>query len=443
MTQLEWLSAADAARAVRDGAASSEELVAACLARILEVDGAVQAWAHLDPEHALAQARALDRMRQAGEALGPLHGVPVGIKDIIDTADLPTECGSRIHAGRTPAHDATVVAMLRAAGAVVMGKTVTTEFALYSPGKTRNPHDPSRTPGGSSSGSAAAVAAGMVPIAIGTQTNGSVIRPAAFCGVFGFKPTHGLVSRSGILRLSRTLDHVGVFARTLDDIGLACEQLVGGDPADPDTRARARIPFREIAAAEPPLPPLLAWVEPPGWERAQPQMHEAFDELVGALGDRVVAIPLGESAGRALAIHRTILDAELAFNLAAEYERGADAMSASLREQIERGRRVTAFEHQIAVSRIAAINDGFDEIFERCDAIVTAAAPGVAPAGLESTGDPSYCTLWSLAGMPALSMPLMTGEAGLPIGVQLVGRRHADARLLRTARWLAARLASH
>lgn len=443
MTQLEWLSAADAARAVRDGAASSEELVVACLARIREVDGAVQAWAHLDPEHALAQARALDRMRQAGEALGPLHGVPVGIKDIIDTADLPTECGSRIHAGRTPAHDATVVAMLRAAGAVVMGKTVTTEFALYSPGKTRNPHDASRTPGGSSSGSAAAVAAGMVPIAIGTQTNGSIIRPAAFCGVYGFKPTHGLVSRGGILRLSRTLDHVGVFARTLDDIGLACEQLVGGDPADPDTRARARIPFREIAAAEPPLPPLLAWVEPPGWERAQPQMHEAFDELVGALGDRVVAIPLGESAGRALAIHRTILDAELAFNLAAEYERGADAMSGSLREQIERGRRVTAFEHQIAVSRIAAINDGFDEIFERCDAIVTAAAPGVAPAGLESTGDPSYCTLWSLAGMPALSMPLMKSEAGLPIGVQLVGRRHADARLLRTARWLAARLASH
>ncbi|KAB2872444.1 MAG: amidase, partial [Burkholderiaceae bacterium] len=332
-TPFEWLSAVDAARAVRDGAASSEELVAACLGRIREVDGAVQAWAQLDPEHALAQARALDQMRQAGEALGPLHGVPVGIKDIIDTADLPTECGSRIHAGRTPAHDATVVAMLRAAGAVVLGKTVTTEFALYAPGKTRNPHDPSRTPGGSSSGSAAAVAAGMVPIAIGTQTNGSVIRPAAFCGVYGFKPTHGLVSRGGILRLSRTLDHVGVFARTLDDIGLACEQLVGSDPADPDTRARARIPFREIAAAEPPLPPVLAWVEPPGWERAQPQMHEAFDELMSALGDRVVAISLGESAGRALAIHRTILDAELAFNLAAEYERGADAMSASLREQ--------------------------------------------------------------------------------------------------------------
>jgi Asp-tRNA(Asn)/Glu-tRNA(Gln) amidotransferase A subunit family amidase len=441
--QLEWLSAADAARAVRDGATRSEELVAGCLARIREVDGAIQAWAHLDPEHALAQARILDRMRQSGEVLGPLHGVPVGIKDIIDTTDLPTECGSRIHAGRAPVHDATVVAMLRAAGAVVIGKTVTTEFALYTPGKTRNPHDPSRTPGGSSSGSAAAVAAGMVPIALGTQTNGSVIRPAAFCGVYGFKPTHGLIPRGGILCLSRTLDHVGVFARTLDDIGLVCEQLVGGDPADPDTRPRARIPMREIASAEPPLPPLLAWVEPSGWERAEPQMREAFDELVQALGDRIVPIPLGESAGRALALHRTILDAELAFNLAADYERGAAAMSPSLREQIERGRRVTAFEHQSAVSRIAAINQGFEEIFERCDAIVTAAAPGVAPMGLETTGDPSYCTLWSLAGMPALCMPLMKGEAGLPIGVQLVGRRNADARLLRTARWLAARLASN
>jgi Asp-tRNA(Asn)/Glu-tRNA(Gln) amidotransferase A subunit family amidase len=440
-TQLHWLSMADGARAVRDGAISSEELVAACLGRVREVDAEIQAWAHLDPEHALAQARILDRMRQSGEVLGPLHGVPVGVKDIIDTTDMPTECGTAVHAGRSPARDATVVAMLRAAGAVVMGKTVTTECALYSPGKTRNPHDPSRTPGGSSSGSAAAVAAGMVPMALGTQTNGSTIRPAAFCGVYGFKPTHGSMPRGGILRLSRTLDHVGVFARTLDDVALACEQLVAGDPGDPDTRARAKVPFRELAAAEPPLAPFLAWMKPPGWERAEPQVQEAFAELVEALGDRVVEIPLGETAGRALEIHRTILEAELAFNLAGEYERGREALSASLREQIERGRRITAVDHQVALSRIDAINDGFDEIFERCDAIVTAAAPGVAPKGV-ATGDPSYCTLWTLAGMPALSMPLMRGEEGMPIGVQLVGPRNSDARLLRTARWLAARLAS-
>jgi len=278
-------------------------------------------------------------------------------------------------------------------------------------------------------------------MALGTQTNGSTIRPAAFCGVYGFKPTHGSMPRGGILRLSRTLDHVGVFARTLDDVALACEQLVAGDPGDPDTRARAKVPFRELAAAEPPLAPFLAWMKPPGWERAEPQVQEAFAELVEALGDRVVEIPLGETAGRALEIHRTILEAELAFNLAGEYERGREALSASLREQIERGRRITAVDHQVALSRIDAINDGFDEIFERCDAIVTAAAPGVAPKGV-ATGDPSYCTLWTLAGMPALSMPLMRGAEGMPIGVQLVGPRNSDARLLRTARWLAARLAS-
>jgi Asp-tRNA(Asn)/Glu-tRNA(Gln) amidotransferase A subunit family amidase len=441
-THLHWLSAADAARVVRDGAVSSEELVGACLARVREADPDIQAWAHLDPEHALAQARILDNMRRAGEVLGPLHGVPVGVKDIIDTTDMPTECGTALHAGRLPAHDASVVSMLRAAGAVVLGKTVTTEFALYRPGKTRNPRDPSRTPGGSSSGSAAAVASGMVPMALGTQTNGSVIRPAAFCGVYGFKPTHGAISRHGILRLSRTLDHVGVFARTLEDVALGCEPLVGGDDRDPDTRPRARIPFRELAAAEPPLPPLFAWVEPPGWEKAEPEMREAFAELVEALGERIVKIPLGDSASRALDIHRTILEAELAVSLASDYARGKEAMSPGLREQIERGLRVSAYDHQVAIARIAVINEGFEEIFERCDAIVTPAALGVAPKGLESTGDPSCCTLWTLAGMPALSMPLMQGEGGLPIGVQLVGPRDSDARLLRTARWLSERLAN-
>ena len=441
-TQLNWLSASDAARAMRDGAVSSEELVGACLARVRAADGEIQAWAHLDPEHALAQARILDNMRRAGGVMGPLHGVPVGIKDIIDTTDMPTECGTQLHAGRMPAHDAGVVAMLRAAGAVVMGKTVTTEFALYRPGKTRNPRDPSRTPGGSSSGSAAAVAAGMVPIALGTQTNGSVIRPAAYCGVYGFKPTHGFIPRHGILRLSRTLDHVGVFARTLEDVALACEQLVGGDDRDPDTRPRARIPFRDLANAEPPLPPFLAWVEPPGWDRAEPETRDAFEELLEALGDRVVQIPLGDSAARALDLHRTILEAELAWNVAEQYERGKEAMSPGLREQVERGRRIGAFDYQLALSRLAAINEGFEEIFERCDAIVTPAAPGVAPEGLESTGDPSYCTLWTLAGMPALNVPLMQGEGGLPIGLQLVGPRDSDARLLRTARWLATKLAN-
>jgi len=239
-SRLEWLSATDAARALAEGAVSSEQLVEACLARIRAAEPEVQAWQFLDPEHALVQARARDLDRSEGRPCGALHGVPIGIKDIIDTADMPTEDGTVLHAGRTPDRDATVVATLRAAGAVILGKTVTTECAYFHPGKTRNPHNSAHTPGGSSSGSAAAVAAGMVSLALGSQTNGSVIRPAAFCGVYGFKPTHGLIPRHGILKLSRTLDHVGFFGRTLEDIALLAEQLVGHDERDPDTRPRAR-----------------------------------------------------------------------------------------------------------------------------------------------------------------------------------------------------------
>jgi Asp-tRNA(Asn)/Glu-tRNA(Gln) amidotransferase A subunit family amidase len=441
-TQLNWLSAADAARAIRDGAASSEQLVEACLARIREADGEVQAWTFLDPEHALAQARARDLHRSEGRPCGPLHGVPIGVKDIFDTADMPTEDGTVLHAGRTPAHDATVVALLRAAGAVVMGKTVTTECAYFAPGKTRNPHNPEHTPGGSSSGSAAAVAAGMVPLALGSQTNGSTIRPASFCGVYGFKPTHGLLPRGGMLQLSRTLDHVGLFARTLEDLALLAEQLVGHDPRDPDTRPRVRPPFASVAAEEPPMPPLLAFVRTPAWERAAEDTKEGFAELVTTLGDRVVEIELPESSRSAWDWHRTIMEAEMAANLAAEWERGRDKLSTQLRTLLERGREVRAFDYQAALARIPLLNEGFAEIFERFDAILTPAAPGTAPRGLDSTGDPAFCTLWTLCGMPAVSLPLMQGANGLPLGVQLVGPRDWDARLLRTARWLAAQVAA-
>jgi Asp-tRNA(Asn)/Glu-tRNA(Gln) amidotransferase A subunit family amidase len=440
-SQLNWLSASDAARALRDGALSAEQLTEACLARIREAEPQVQAWAHLDPEHALAQARARDRDRSEGRPCGPLHGVPVGLKDIIDTADLPTEDGTVLHAGRTPADDATVASLLRAAGAVILGKTVTTECAYFAPGKTRNPHDPEHTPGGSSSGSAAAVAAGMVPLALGSQTNGSTIRPASFCGVYGYKPTHGLIPRGGMLQLSRTLDHVGLFARSLEDIALLAEQLVAHDARDPDTRARARPPFVATAAEDPPLPPLVAFVKTPMWERAAPDLQEAFGELVAALGDRVVEVELPESARQAWDWHRTIMEAEMAVNLAAEWERGRDQLSAQLRALIERGREVLAFDYQAALARIPRLNEGFAEIFERCDAILTPSAPGTAPRGLDSTGDPAFCTLWTLCGMPALNLPLMRGENGLPLGAQLVGARGGDARLLRTARWLAAQAA--
>jgi Asp-tRNA(Asn)/Glu-tRNA(Gln) amidotransferase A subunit family amidase len=443
MTDLHLLSATDAARLIRDGAISSEQLVEAFLTRVSEVDADVQAWAFLDAEYALKQARAADKLRLSGQPIGPLHGVPVGIKDIFDTADMPTENGSVLHAGRTPSRDATVVSLLRAAGAVIMGKTVTTEFAYFFPGKTRNPHNFAHTPGGSSSGSAASVAAGMVPLALGSQTNGSTIRPAAYCGVIGFKPTHGLISRHGVFALSRALDHVGLFARTVGDIALLAEQLIGYDEADPDTLPRAKIPFANIAAEEPPLEPIFALVKTPMWERTDDETREGFAELMEHLGKLAEEVELFPSAVEAWGQHQTIMSAEMALNLEREYSMAPHRLSEKLRKQIEQGREVRAIDYQRALARIDPIHESFVELFEqRYDAIITPAAPAPAPIGLEATGDPAFCTLWTLCGMPAISLPLMQAKNGLPIGLQLVGPRGGDARLLRTASWLAANVAA-
>jgi Asp-tRNA(Asn)/Glu-tRNA(Gln) amidotransferase A subunit family amidase len=438
---LSLLSAVEAAQRMRDGLLTSEELVGACLERVRALEPKVQAWTFLDEEHARQQARAADERRRSGEPVGSLNGIPVGLKDIIDTADMPTENGTALHKGRSPRRDATVVRMLRAAGAVMLGKTVTTECAYFSPGKTRNPHDLERTPGGSSSGSAAAVAAAMVPLALGSQTNGSTIRPAAFCGVYGFKPTHGLVPRGGILQLSRTLDHVGLFARSIEDIAMLAEELAGYDELDPDTRPRARQPFRELALEQPPIEPTLAFIKTPHWERMDAEAKEAIGELVAALGDRVEEVDLFPSAAQAWEWHQTIMDAEMAANLEREWSKGRDKLSPQLRALIERGRKVSAIDYQRAMRGIAPVAASLEELFtERYDAILTPASLGVAPKGLSATGDPALCTLWTLLGMPALSLPLMQGAGGLPLGVQLVGRRNFDARLLRSARWLAGRL---
>jgi Asp-tRNA(Asn)/Glu-tRNA(Gln) amidotransferase A subunit family amidase len=442
LSQPALLGAAQAAGAIARGELSAEQLVQACLERIREVEPSVQAWHYLDEAHALAQARARDEDRAAGRPCGPLHGVPVGIKDIIDTTDMPTEDGTPLHAGRTPVADAGVVAALRAAGAVILGKTVTTELATYSPGKTRNPHDPGRTPGGSSSGSAAAVSAGMVPLALGTQTNGSVIRPAAFCGVYGFKPTHGWVPRDGILKLSPALDTVGVFARSLEDVALALESLVGHDERDPATRPRARVPFAATLAQEPPLPPRLALVRTHLWDAADAGLHEAFAELQELLGPVCEVYELPASARAAWDWHRTIMESEMAAHLDAEWQRGREQLSPPLQAQLTRGRAATALDYQQALARIPQLNAAFAELFDRYDAILTPSAPGTA-GPLASTGDPSFCTLWSLAGMPACNLPLLSGADGLPLGVQLVGPRDGDARLLRTARWLVRLVESH
>ncbi len=434
------LTAAAAAAAVRDGELTSQDLVQSCLERISELEETLGAWTHLDADYALEQAREADRRRGEGAATGPLHGVPVGIKDIFDTRDMPTENGTPLMAGRAPTEDAAVVSLLREAGAVIMGKTVTTELAVYAPGKTRNPHDPEHTPGGSSSGSAAAVAAGMVPLALGSQTNGSVIRPASYCGAYGFKPSRGRISRHNVLAQSPPLDAVGVFARSVEDLALIGDSLMAYDDRDPAMRPASRPQLTRIAAEAPPVPPTFAFVKSPVWDQAEEDTQAAFAELAEVLGEACDEVDLPEIFDQAVGWHRTIMYADLAKSFASLYARGKDRLSAILRGMIEEGQAVRAVDYNAAVDWIEVLNAGLDRIFERYDAIVTPGTTSVAPAGLEATGSPIFCTLWTLCGTPAVSLPLLQGSEGMPLGVQLVGPRGDDARLLRSARALVARV---
>lgn len=436
-TDLADLGAFEARALMERGELRAVEYIEAQLRRIATRDPAIEAFAFFDPRMAREAARAVDAYRASGRPVGALHGLSVGLKDIIDTADMPTQNGTPIDAGRRPGRDATIVRRLREAGAVPMGKTVTTELAYATPGKTRNPHDPERTPGGSSSGSAAAVAAGMVSFAVGTQTFGSVIRPASFCGVVGFKPTHGLVPRTGVRLLAGPLDTVGVFARSVADAAMIADVLAGHDPADTDTRLMPPPRLLDIALTEPPVPPDLAFVKSTVWDQAEPSTQEGFRELTEALGQRCTEVALPEVFEEWLGAHRSLMQAGMARNLGPYYRKAKDQLSPALRAIIEDGLKVSAVDYLTALDWREALNSGLDQLFERYDAIVTPAAPGEAPRGLGSTGNPIFNGLWTLCGVPAVTLPLLTGPGGMPVGVQLVGRRGEDARLLRTARWLA------
>jgi Asp-tRNA(Asn)/Glu-tRNA(Gln) amidotransferase A subunit family amidase len=435
VTEAIFPTAAAALAALREGQVSSREVIQACLDRIREYDENVEAWAYLDPELALEQADRADEFRAQGRPLGPLHGLPVGVKDILDTADMPTENGTVLHRGRAPAEDAAVVERLRAAGAIILGKTVSTELAVYSPGKTKNPHDPTRTPGGSSSGSAAAVASFMVPVAVGTQTNGSVIRPAAFCGTYGYKPSHGLVSRHRVLKQSRTLDTIGCMGRTLEDTALLADVMIGYDTRDPDSRPRAHPQISRILVEEPPVNPKLVFIRTPVWDRAEESTKDALRELCEHIGE-IGMMELPPVFDGALDDHRRIMEADLAVSFAKEYSDGKDQLSDVLREMIERGQQVLAVDYNAALARIADYQAEIQEIIYEFDAILTPAVAGEAPVGLDTTGSPAFCTIWTLAGVPALSLPILQGPNGMPLGVQLVSAKGDDGRLFRTARWL-------
>jgi Asp-tRNA(Asn)/Glu-tRNA(Gln) amidotransferase A subunit family amidase len=433
MRELNRLTAVEAAAGIRQGRFTSEALVVACLRRIAEREPEVQAWAHLDEAYALSQARAADAAQRSGQAVGPLAGVPVGIKDVIDTADLPTENGTSIFAGRRPKTDASVVAQLKAAGAVILGKTVTTELAFFGPGKTRNPHKVEHTPGGSSSGSAAAVADFHVPLALGTQTAGSILRPASYCGCIGWKPTFGLISRTGVLAQSPPLDTIGAFARSVEDIALIGDCMAGADPGDADMGPRPTGSLLEALRAEPGGRMRFAFVKSPAWPQGEEAMQHAFAHFIAKLGPECVTeVELPAEFADTSGLQRAVQFRDIAKNYGPIADAHPGQISAKLAEVIGAGRGVTDDEYGNALARREPLYAALGPLLSRFDAILTPAAAGPAPKGLGSTGSPAFNFLWTYLGMPAMSLPLLEA-GGLPLGVQLAGARGKDARLLQFA----------
>ncbi len=432
MRSLHELSASECSAALAAGTITAEALTRACLERIAAREPIVGAWEILDADGALERASSLDALPPSRR--GPLHGLPIAVKDLIDTAGLPTGYGSPIYAGHRPLSDAAVVALARAAGAIVLGKTVTTEFAAFHPGKTANPRNPAHTPGGSSSGSAAAVADGMAPLALGTQTAGSVIRPAAYCGVVGYKPSFGSLPRAGIKPVCESLDTVGVFARTVPDAAQFMAALSGREAM----RSAATIERASRARPSPVLGVCRTWE----WPAAAPETVALFDRLPEQLARAwatVKPIALPEAFRPLFGAQRDIMDFETACNFAAERLQHADRLSPRFAAALEEGLRLPPSRYDAALDLARACRQEFAAFFAAtgCDALLAPSAPGVAPAGLAATGDPVFNRIWTLLHAPCVHVPLATPTpGGLPVGVQVVAPRGADAAVLRIAHWL-------
>jgi len=418
-TDIQHLSARDISRLTNSGDLTAEAVVRACLERIAAREDAVGAWAFLDPEKAIAQAKQVDRRPEGGA----LRGVPVGIKDIIATVDMPTCYGSPIYKNHRPAWDAACVASIRQSGGIIMGKTVTTEFASSYPGKTANPKDTERTPGGSSSGSAAAVADFMVPLAVGTQTGGSVIRPASFCGIVGYKPSFGLINRHGVKPLSESFDTVGVMARSVDDAALLAMTLMG------------RTNAANTAMIEPPS--FAVWRNA-ALDKADGSTLAAFEEFINRAAEAGAIIEdVAEPAEIADLdhAHHQIEYFEMGQALLFEYQTHRDHLSTALRGRLEAGRAISIEQYDAMREAAKRARAQMNRIFQRCDAILYPSTLGEAPRGLEATGNALFNRFWTALYGPVITLPIGIGPSGMPLGVQLVGRRDNDARLLTMARW--------
>jgi Asp-tRNA(Asn)/Glu-tRNA(Gln) amidotransferase A subunit family amidase len=411
------MSLVDAARAIARGELTSESLTRSCLSRIARLEDRVQAWQWLDSERAMEIARQADG--HAGSA--PLHGVPVGVKDMMPIAGIPCEFGSGLYAGFIPEKSADIVKRIEHAGAFALGKTVTAEFAFLHPGKTRNPWNFEHTPGGSSSGSAAAVAAGFIPAAVGTQTNGSTIRPAAFCGIVGFKPSFDLISLAGAQPFSPTLDTLGIFTRCVADAALFASCV-------------AAVPFETRIRKS----PRFAAVRSPVWPLAQADQRKRFTadiERLNGAGAEVVEIELPDVFITAHSTLRTIMMFEGARTFRALKENHRAGLSGTLNQAIDEGEAISESNYRAALACRESLRNALGDFLQNFDAIITPPATGEAPKGVSATGDPAFCTIWTLTGVPAITIPTGLGEHGLPLGLQIVGRYQHDDALLAAAEW--------
>jgi len=419
--RLNELSAAEIVQKIARGEATCEAVTRDCVERIAQRDGVVKAWVNFDPELALARARALDR----SQSRGPLHGVPIGVKDIIDTFDMPTEFGSPIYEGHRPPSDAACVALLRRAGAVMLVKTATCEFAGMAPAETTNPHNPAHTPGGSSSGSAAAVADDMVPAALGTQTGGSVLRPSSYCGIFGFKPTYNSFNKAGVKPAAESIDTIGWLARSLDDIELLTAVLRMQAPQPPPTMNSA---------------PRIGLCRTEMWDGAQPETKAAVEGAAAALGKagatvREVKLPDPFTGLRTIA-RETINFHERAACMAYEWDHHRAALSPQMRRYIEQGQKISRQDYIAGWRRIDECRALLPSVFEGLDVLLAPCVQGEAPKGLASTGDGTMQAIWTALHTPSMTLPTHRGPNNLPVGIQLVGQRYDDDRLFACARWV-------
>jgi Asp-tRNA(Asn)/Glu-tRNA(Gln) amidotransferase A subunit family amidase len=415
------LTATEAARAIDRATLTCTALVEACLARIEAREGDVRAWAHIEPEKALAQARERDRY----PAGGVMRGLPIGIKDVIDTVDLPTQYGSPVYRDHIASWDAACVALLKEAGAVILGKTETTEFALRHPSSTRNPRNLAHTPGGSSSGSAAAVADFMVPLALGTQTTGSTIRPGSYCGVVAFKPTFGAINRTGLKPLSDSQDTIGVFGRTIEDVALLVETIGECESL--------------VSALEEDMRPRIGFCRTPQWDSAEESIKAALEDAATRLaraGALITEIRLPPEFGTLEETQEVIADYEIRRALTYERLAFSESLSDTLRKRLAKAQNYDRARYQAAQRHAALCRTMLSDVFGETDAILAPSAPGEAPEGHDTTGTPIFNQLWQVLHLPSVNVPALTGPRGLPIGVQIASASHQDGRALYCAEWV-------